>query len=140
MKKGRMVLIAFILLIAASYVFSGKRTNPPVEHEVAWDSPETKAVFQRACADCHSHETTWPWYSKFAPVSWRVIEHVEEGREHFNISMSDMGDADEAAEVVEEGEMPLDDYVKRHPEAQLTPKEKIAFIAGLVATFGEEKH
>jgi mono/diheme cytochrome c family protein len=117
-------------------VFSGERTNPKVEGTVAWDSPETKALFDRACADCHSHETRWPWYSYVAPISWYVIHDVEEAREHFNVSSRDLGDADEAAEEVEKGKMPLDEYVKLHSEAKLSDAERAALIAGLKKTFG----
>ena len=130
-------LPAMILLLVAA---SGNRTNPPIERTVDWDSPQTEALFDRACADCHSHATKWPWYAHVAPISWRVIEHVEEGREHFNISAADLGEADEAAEELEEGEMPLKDYLRFHPEARLTAEEKNALLAGLRATFGEKKH
>ncbi len=139
-KLKKIVLIALPLLIVASFVFSGERTNPKVEATVAWDSPETKALFDRACADCHSHETRWPWYSYVAPVSWYVIHDVEEGREHFNVSTRDHGDADEAAEEVEKGKMPLDEYVTLHSEAKLSDAEKATLIAGLKKTFGEKKH
>ena len=137
-KRKYLFWLAPCALIIGSFAVSGKRTNPPVTNEVAWNSPKTKDVFYRACADCHSHETRWPWYAKFAPVSWRIIEDVEEGREHFNISVPDMGESDEAAEEVEEGYMPLDDYVRYHPEAHLDESEKAVFIAGLLATFGRE--
>ena len=58
---------------------SFERTNPPVTGEVE-APPEVKALLKRACFDCHSHDTTWPWYSKVAPVSWLVHRDVVEGR------------------------------------------------------------
>jgi len=135
MKKILYITIPLALLLT-SYLVSGRRTNPPIENDVVWASPEAKQTFQRACADCHSHETRWPWYSRFAPISWRVIDHVEEGREHFNISTRVMGDSDEAAESVAEGEMPLKDYLWLHPEAKLSPAEQDRFATELLATFG----
>ena len=141
MKKAKkIVLIAIPVLLIASVVFSGERTNPEIERTVAWDSPETKALFDRACADCHSHETRWPWYSYVAPVSWQIIHDVEEAREHFNVSGKELGDADEAAEELEKGAMPLSKYVSLHSEADLSDSEKAALIAGLKKTFGEEEH
>jgi hypothetical protein len=94
----------------------------------------------RACGDCHSHATEWPWYSHVAPASWLVAHDVEEAREHFNVSTWDRGhgDADEAAHEYEEGEMPLWFYVPLHPEAKLTAEERDQLLAGLRATFGEE--
>lgn len=114
------------------------RTNPPVVREPAWDSPTTRAYAERACFDCHSNETKWPWYSYVAPVSWQVADHVHEGRKEFNISDWPSGEGDEAAEKVQEGSMPMWQYVLMHPEANLTAAEKKEFIAGLQATFGIE--
>ena len=54
--------------------FGHSHTNPPVTKEPAWNSPDTRALVQRACFDCHSNQTTWPWYSHVAPVSWLCKE------------------------------------------------------------------
>ena len=61
-------------------------TNPPVTSEPAWDSPQTKALAQKACFDCHSNETVWPWYSSIAPGSWLIYRDVVEGRGNLNFS------------------------------------------------------
>ena len=61
-------------------------TNPPVVQEPAWDSPQTRELAMAACGDCHSNETTWPAYSKIAPISWLVARDVEEGRSKLNFS------------------------------------------------------
>lgn len=125
------------LWLVASIGSTLAHSNPPVTNQVSWDSPKTKELFYSACADCHSHETSWPWYSFIAPLSFPVIYHVGEAREHFNISIADMGDADEAAEELEEGEMPIEAYTWTHPKAKLSPAEKKALMAGLKKTFGE---
>lgn len=130
-----------VLLLAMQLVPYGRdHTNPPVVAEPTWDSPETRALFVRACADCHSNQTVWPWYSNIAPVSWLVAHDVEEGRAKFNVSMwgQQRNEGDEAAETVREGEMPLKIYLPTHPEARLTPAERERLIAGLAATFGGE--
>lgn len=114
--------------------------NPPKTYEPAWDSPETKAFARRACYDCHSNETNWPWYSYVAPISWRISGHVNEGRRKFNISEGRLDEAHEAAEEVLEGKMPLRDYLLLHPEARLSNTEKQRFIAGLQATFGGDRN
>jgi mono/diheme cytochrome c family protein len=114
--------------------------NPPVLAEPRWDSEATRAVFFQGCADCHSNQTAWPWYSHVAPVSWFVSRDVQEGRMVFNVSEWGRPDneGDDAAEAVQDGSMPLWFYLPLHPEANLTPSEKQAFIQGLNATFGEE--
>ncbi len=132
-------VIVLVLLVLVAQVFASTgRTNPPVENQVAWDSPQTQELFSRACADCHSNETKWPWYSKIPPASWLVVHDVNEGREKFNISAQDMGEADDAAEAVLEGEMPMKIYTVMHPEARLTPAERQALAQGLQKTFGGE--
>jgi mono/diheme cytochrome c family protein len=130
-----------VLLLAMQLVPYGRdHTNPPVVAEPTWDSPQTRALFVRACADCHSNQTVWPWYSNIAPVSWLVAHDVEEGRAKFNVSMwgQQRNEGDEAAEAVREGEMPMKIYLPTHPEARLTPAEREQLIAGLTATFGGE--
>jgi hypothetical protein len=140
------IIIALILLvlgIAALLLiqlvpYGRDHTNPPVLQEPQWDSPQTRALVQRACFDCHSNKTIWPWYSNFAPVSWLTQRDVDEGREKLNFSEWGRGEqeADEIFEVVKEGEMPLPIYLITHPEARLNTQEKQALLEGLLATFG----
>lgn len=138
----KIILSMLILFVGIQFVPYGKdHTNPKVIAEPKWDSAETKKIFMRACGDCHSHETKWPLYSNVAPISWAVSYHIEEGREHFNVSNwghQKKNDGDEAAEEVEEGEMPLASYLVAHPEARLSDIEKKRFIEGLKNTFGEK--
>lgn len=142
--KGKIVAAAAVAAFAAiQFIPYGKdHTNPPVMTSPQWDSERTRELFVRACADCHSNETRYPWYSNVAPVSWLVAHDIEEGREHFNIStlgVQQKNEADEAAEEVREGKMPMWIYTLAHPEARLSDIEKSALISGLEKTFGTEK-
>ncbi len=140
-KLGLGVLGLFVLIQLVPY--GRAHENPPVTGEPEWDSPETEALFKRTCADCHSHETRWPWYASIAPASWLVTQHVTEGREHFNVSAwgtQEHNEGEEAAEELEHGEMPIRGYTMMHPEAALSGAERAKLIAGLIATFGEEHH
>ncbi len=141
----RFLRVALILVLVAvvgiQFVPGGRdHTNPPVTGSPEWDSPRTEELARRACFDCHSNETKWPWYSHVAPLSWRIQEHVRHGREELNFSEFDRPQrhAHEAAEEVEEGKMPLRDYLLAHPEARLSDGERAELIAGLAATFGED--
>ncbi len=132
---GLSVLIQFV-------PYGREHTNPEVVSEPRWDSPRTRELFMRACGDCHSNETKWPWYSGIAPISWLVAYDVDEGREHFNVSMwgvQEENEGEEAAEEVREGEMPPWVYLLAHPEARLDEAEKRELIEGLVRTFGDRK-
>jgi hypothetical protein len=126
----------FLLLQAVPY--GRTHTNPPVRQEPAWDSLHTRALAARACYDCHSNETKWPWYSHIAPVSWMVQKHVDKGRSELNFS--DWGgpqEGEEAVEAIREGEMPLPSYLLAHPEARLSSSESQALVQGLAVTFGQ---
>jgi hypothetical protein len=130
-------LLALIQLVP----YGRDHAAPPAGRPVAWDSPRTLALARRACFDCHSNETRWPWYSSFAPVSWKLQRHVDEGRGKldftaFDPSREPMAEAaGEAQESVTTGEMPPRDYLLMHPEARLTPAEKQELASGLAATF-----
>jgi len=137
------ILVAGIIMFGLIQLipYGHSHDNPPVLNEVHWDTPQTKALFTKACADCHSNLTKWPSYSSVAPVSWLIMHDVEEGREHLNVSMwgkQKKNKGKDAAEEVEEGEMPPAIYTVMHPEAKLTNQEKTALIRGLKATFGED--
>ncbi len=119
--------------------YGRNHTNPPVLSEPTWDSPQTRDLAQRACFDCHSNETVWPWYSNVAPISWLVQHDVEEGRQKLNFSTWAQGGGEEAhemTEVIAEGEMPMPIFLLTHPEARLTAAEKQALMNGLQATAG----
>ena len=140
-KTSLALLVAGGLLLAIQLVpYGWNHTNPAVVAEPKWDTPRTRELFVRACADCHSNETKWPLYSRVAPVSWLVYKDVQEGREHLNISEWNrpQKDANEASEKLQEGEMPLPIYLVTHPEARLTAAERQSLARALVATFGEE--
>lgn len=133
------VLVAgFLLLQLVPY--GRAHENPPVAAEPNWDSPQTRELAQRACFDCHSNETDWPWYSNVAPVSWLVQHDVDEGRQYLNFSewgrSGEGEEAEELYEVIAEGEMPMSNYLITHPEARLTDGEKAALAEGLAITAG----
>lgn len=132
-------VVTLALLVVVQLVPYGRdHNNPPVVAEPTWDSPATRALADRACFDCHSNQTRWPWYSDVAPMSWLVQSHVDEGREVLNFSAWNraQSEADEAAETVREGEMPPRSYLLLHPEARLTAAERDQLARGLDASLG----
>lgn len=132
-----------VLFVLAQFVPYGRdHENPPVVAEPKWDSPRTRELAVRACFDCHSNETRWPWYSHVAPVSWLLQWDVEEGRRKVNYSEWNRPyeEASESAQTVVEGEMPPWYYLPLHPPAKLSAEEKQELINGLRATFGTADH
>jgi len=128
-------LVALALLLVIQVVPYGRdHHNPPVVAEPRWNSSTTRELAVRACFDCHSNQTQWPWYSNVAPMSWLVQNHVEEGRRELNFSVWSQGEGDEAAEAVRDGEMPPRSYTLLHPEARLTDAEREQLARGLDAS------
>jgi hypothetical protein len=139
-KRALLVVVGILVVgFVAIQLVPVDRSNPPVLSEPNWDSPQTRQLAERACFDCHSNETTWPWYSYVAPVSWMVARDVQEGRQHVNFSdwehvRGEGRSAGEMAEVIHGGWMPPANYLSTHPEARLTDAEKDALVQGLRAT------
>ncbi len=133
------LLVVGILVLIQFVPYGRDHTNPPASADVPWPDPGTEQLFAAACADCHSHDTAWPWYTSVAPMSWLTQHDVDEGREAFNVSTwPSVGEADEAAETVSEGEMPPRPYLITHPEARLSDEERDQLAAGLAVMFGSE--
>jgi mono/diheme cytochrome c family protein len=128
--------IAVIVLLLLQVLPFLQPDNPPVVNEPVWDRAETRALARRACFDCHSNETVWPWYAKVAPMSWLVVYDVRQGRAEFNFSDWRPGDkpGKKADEEIRAGKMPLPRYLLLQPEARLTDAEKTQLRAGLLKT------
>jgi len=134
-------LIVVVLALAIQAVPYGRdHANPPVLAEPQWNAPQTRALAVRACFDCHSNETVWPWYSSIAPISWLVQRDVGGGRRALNFSewSRPQKEAREAASSVGKGEMPPWPYVIPGSAAWLSPSEKQVLIDGLAATLGSK--
>ena len=142
----RWLWIIFFVVVGSAIViqvvpYGRHHTNPPVLAEPSWDSPQTRALAARACFDCHSNETVWPWYSHVAPISWLVQRDVDEGRRAVNFSEWNrpQKEARESASTVREGEMPPWIYTIRSSSARLSSAEREALAAGLAATLGSRQ-
>jgi hypothetical protein len=73
-----------LALLAASQLIRPARTNPPIDPRktlMATEHPPANMVLalDRACHDCHTNSTKWPWYTNLAPISWWIVDHVNEG-------------------------------------------------------------
>jgi mono/diheme cytochrome c family protein len=129
-----LLMLALIQIVP----FGRDHINPVVTAEPRWDSQQTRDLAVRACFDCHSNETEWPWYTNVAPVSWLTYRDVVEGREVLNFSEWDrpQKETDEAVETLLEGEMPPWYYLPTHAEANLSDEEIAALAEGLRRTLG----
>jgi cytochrome c551/c552 len=133
-----LVLVGLFLVIQL-VPYGHKHSNPPVLQEPNWPDAQTRDLAVRACFDCHSNETVWPWYSNIAPISWLVENDVQEGRSRLNFS--DWGnntgreghELGEISEVINGGRMPPSYFLIMHPNAKLSAAEKQTLVNGLLA-------
>jgi hypothetical protein len=132
---------AAIFLVAIQLVPYGRiHENPPVTAEPKWSSPEVRALAARACFDCHSNETKWPWYSFIAPVSWVVAHDVYDARDEMNFSEWDKPqEAKKTPKLVRNRAMPLKKYLWLHAEADLTNEERERLASGLAGIVEQSK-
>ncbi len=137
MKKSIKVLIWILVVVLIVIQFVPlNRENPDSETKMdlltyTQAPQEVSTILMNSCYDCHSNQTNWPWYSRVAPVSFVIVNHVKEGRD--NLNFSDWGNYDPEDQfailkhmhkVIEKGDMPLNGYVKLHDEANLSDQNK----------------
>ncbi len=126
----RALLIFLIVFIVMQFIQTEQK-NYEVDKSLEIQAPkEVMSIFKRACYDCHSNSTNWPWYSKIAPFSWVISDHVDVGRKWLNFSTWQSYTKEEKEEKLEDiyrtvyAVMPLQSYVKFHEEADLTKEER----------------
>ncbi len=136
MKKSTKIVFAFLaILVLIQFVrpeknlAMGNQPNDIFAHHPA--SAEVQGIFKKACYDCHSNNTQYPWYANVQPLAWWINDHVEEGKGELNFSefatykpKKARHKLDEVAGEVDEHEMPLKSYTWIHAEAKLTDSER----------------
>jgi hypothetical protein len=134
---GRILVAVVALLLVAQFIPVG-RANPPEDPAQTVYSnmpvpPDIAGLLRRACQDCHSNQTVWPWYSQVAPVSWLVARDVTKGRGELNFSEWGRYQArrkdrklKEICEQVTRGKMPMPVYTLMHPQAKLSDQDQKA--------------
>ena len=92
---------------------------------------DVKSILAKACNDCHSNNTNYPWYSNFQPVLWWLDKHIKDGKKELNYDeytsrslRYQFHKMEETIEMVKEGEMPLNSYTWIHKDAKLSPEER----------------
>lgn len=136
--KKKVLLVLLLILIVIQFIPTLPESTPEPQSSflVRDDIPaDVQSILKSACNDCHSNTVNWPWYSYVAPVSFWIGHHVEEGREHFNLSEWENYEPkrkahkiEELVEMVKEKEMPLDSYTWMHSEAKLSEDQRTALI------------
>ncbi len=133
-RRLKQVAVALVVVLAAAQVVRPGRANPPtdasrtIQAQMAADSGLV-TVLDRACRDCHSNRTVWPWYTQVAPVSWLMAYGVSTGRKAVNFSEWGAYPPErqrtllaESCRDVTAGKMP-GPYALLHPETRLSARD-----------------
>jgi hypothetical protein len=137
MRKPKLtnVLGSVVLLGAGMQFIRPKQTNPSIDPALTFEasakpSPKLAAIIRRACKDCHSNQTVWPWYNQIAPGSWLIARDVNQARRHLNFSewgrlTPEKADnrIDEICQEARSHSMPPFQYTLLHASAKLTKDE-----------------
>ena len=134
MKFLKVTGLALLVILIAIQFIPVDKNNPP-ERSAAAAPAEVQVLLRRACFDCHSNETVWPWYSQIAPASLLIARDVKNGRKEVNFSTWETFDEKrkarklkEIAKEVEKGDMPPFYYLPLHPDAKLSPAERDVIV------------
>ena len=105
---------------------------------------DVESILKKACNDCHSNNTRYPWYSNIQPVDWWLDSHIKDGKKEMNLDeysnrslRYQYNKMKQTAELVKKGEMPLNSYTWIHKDAKLTEEEKsklIDWAGGIINT------
>jgi hypothetical protein len=144
----RKILFVFLVLfLAIQFIRPGKNLSGDRSHGIAtaYHVPgDIGLLLQKACADCHSNKTNYPWYAEVQPVGWWLYNHVQNGKRHFNLdefTARRIGyqykKMDDCIEQLKNGWMPLDSYTWIHRHAILSDAEKQTLIKWCDAVKGE---
>ena len=140
MKILKKIFIALLVVFVIAQFFGpekneGDLTSMDAFYAETNPSPEVKKILEVSCVDCHSNVTKYPWYNNITPVNYWLASHVNEGKEHFNISKWEGSPTkrkdhkfEELIEMVEAKEMPLNSYTWTHTEAKLTDEQIKALV------------
>ena len=132
-RKILLFLLAALIIIQFFHPKKNRAKGPQANYiGNAFAVPDdVKNIMAKACNDCHSNNTRYPWYSYIQPVHWWLNGHIKNGKkavnfdEYTNRSLRyQYHKMEEVEEMLEDGKMPLKSYLWIHKNARLTPEEK----------------
>src|SRR5438552_6922106 len=135
----RILLILIIILVAIQFIKPQKNIHPEAQTEdisTLYSVPaDVDTILARACNDCHSNNTRYPWYNNVQPLTWFLNNHVNDGKEELNFNefatyrlSKQYHKLEEVKEQIDKDEMPLSSYTLIHTDAKLTAADKDILI------------
>src|SRR6476661_1255044 len=136
----RILLIVVVLLVLIQFIRPERNIHPGRQAAAIGEHYPVPAgvqsILAKACNDCHSNNTRYPWYANLQPVGWWLQHHVNEGKGKLNFDefagytrRRQSRKMEESAELIEKGAMPLDSYTWIHKDAVLSGEERATLVA-----------
>ena len=134
--KKQVLVVFIVILILVQFIKVDKNESTDLSYDISNSYPVSNDLSQLlkvSCYDCHSNNTTYPWYSEIQPVAWWLDHHVQDGKKHLNFSEFTKTKIavqnhkfEEIIEMVDDKEMPLSSctYLGLHPQANLTDNQR----------------
>lgn len=136
----KILLVLLAALVVIQFIHPKRNTATGTQPDyigTVYAVPDNvKSIMARACNDCHTNNTRYPWYTRTQPVHWWMNKHVVNGKKKINYDdytkrslRYQYHKMEETVEMIKEGSMPLDHYTWMHKDAILTETEKNAIIS-----------
>ena len=146
MSKSKKVALGILgLLVMIQFIRPEKNISEPfmTENDISKTyaiNDDVHQILIKKCYDCHSNNTTYPWYNNIQPIAWWMAHHVNEGKDELNFSEFKTYSQkranhkiEEISDAVNEGWMPLNSYLWIHHEAKITAEDR-SLIHALIKT------
>ncbi len=138
------LLLALLVVLLVLQAFRPEKNNSGnKENDISSLYPvptNVEQILTKACNDCHSNNTVYPWYAEIQPVAWWLDDHVKDGKKHLNFNefasyrlAKQYHKLEEVFDEVKGGEMPLESYTVVHGDAKLTEAERSVLMDWSVA-------
>ncbi|MBA4260051.1 MAG: cytochrome C [Chitinophaga sp.] len=138
------LLLALLVVLLVLQAFRPEKNNSgKKENDISSLYPvpsNVEQILTKACNDCHSNNTVYPWYAEIQPVAWWLDDHVKDGKKHLNFNefasyrlAKQYHKLEEVFDEVKIGEMPLESYTVVHRDAKLTEAERTVLMDWSVA-------
>jgi hypothetical protein len=139
MKIFKKILIGLLIVFVVMQAFRpAKNSSKNTDNDISKSYPvpeDVKTILAKACYDCHSNNTRYPWYTEIQPVGWWLSEHIKDGKKELNFNefsryriARQYKKMEECIDEVKESKMPLPSYTQIHTVSVLTGPEKKRFL------------
>ena len=135
----KIALVLVIVFVAIQFIQPAHNKSGqvlPTDFTKLYAVPTSvQTILQNACNDCHSNNTSYPWYSNIQPMAWIMRRHIDNGKEKLNFSefgsyssRRQISKLKGIANQIKDDEMPIASYKAMHKKANLTKEEKSLVI------------